>query len=226
MKTCKRCNIEKDYTEFYKEKNSKDGFRGSCKSCMSDYQSSIDKNHRKDICKKSYYKNIDDKKLYYKSNSEKIKQRRLERYYENKEFEQEYAKEYAKNNRTELNKYRRDYEKLRIETDNLYKFIRSIRSLIFISVTKNGYTKKSKTSTILGCSFEEFKIYIESKFEDWMDWENHGKCTGSYNETWHLDHIVPISSAKNESEVIKLNHYTNFQPICSKRNLEKSNKIK
>ena len=225
MKICKNCGIEKDYSEFYKEKKSKDGYRGKCKNCMSIYQSNIDKEHRRLICKKSYYKKINTTKTYYKLNREKIKEKRLIRYYENKKIENEYAKEYSKNNRLELNEYRREYDKKRIKVDLVYKLTKSIRSLIFISIKGRGYTKKSKTYEILGCSFEEFKLYIESKFEIWMNWSNHGKYTGNYFETWQLDHIIPISCAKNETEVIKLNHYTNFQPICSKINNEKSNKI-
>jgi len=224
MKTCNKCNIEKELFEFYKEKKSKDGFRGTCKHCMSIYQSNIDKEHRKLICKKSYYKNLDNSKNYYKLNKERIKEKRLKRYYENKKIESEYVKEYSKNKRLELNEYRKEYDKKRIEVDVVYKFTKSIRSLIFISIKSRGYTKKSKTYTILGCSFEDFKLYIESKFENWMNWSNHGKYTGNYNETWQFDHIIPISSAENESDVILLNHYTNFQPICSKVNNEKSNK--
>lgn len=65
--------------------------------------------------------------------------------------------------------------------------------------------------------------YIEEKFESWMNWNNNGMYTSNYNETWHLDHIIPISKALNEEDIIKLNHYTNFQPLCSKKNLEKGN---
>jgi len=28
-------------------------------------------------------------------------------------------------------------------------------------------------------------------------------------------HIIPISSAKTNDDVYKLNHYSNFQPLCS-----------
>ena len=35
---------------------------------------------------------------------------------------------------------------------------------------------------------------------------------------WDLDHIIPVSSAKTEEELIKLNLYENFQPLCSKIN--------
>jgi len=61
------------------------------------------------------------------------------------------------------------------------------------------------------------KCLIESKFTDNMTWENHGK--------WHIDHIVPISSAITMAELEKLFHYSNLQPLWAKDNLAKSDKI-
>lgn len=77
----------------------------------------------------------------------------------------------------------------------------------------------------MGCSFEEFKSYLESKFEDWMTFENYGLYNGELNYGWDIDHIIPISIAKTEDEVLKLNHYTNLQPLCSKinRDIKKDN---
>lgn len=225
MKVCKKCNIEKDYIDFYKEKKSKDGYRGSCKSCMSLYNGNITKQHRKDIVRKSYYKNINTKKNYYQENKEKIKENRKINHLKNKEIENLKARKYGKQNRKRLNEYRLNYDKLRITSDPLYRFIKNLRNLIKSSISKSGYRKNSKTSSILGCSFDEFKIYLESKFEPWMSWYNHGKYTGEYNQTWQLDHIMPISSGTNEEEIIKLNHFKNFQPLCSRKNLEKSNKV-
>ena len=70
------------------------------------------------------------------------------------------------------------------------------------------------------------RFYLESRFEDWMDWENRGIYTGEFNSGWDIDHIIPISSAKSEEEIISLNHYTNLQPLCSKINRDiKKNKI-
>lgn len=34
MKKCTRCNVDKDVTEFFKTKRSKDGLQPACKSCM------------------------------------------------------------------------------------------------------------------------------------------------------------------------------------------------
>ena len=76
----------------------------------------------------------------------------------------------------------------------------------------------NKTIEILGCSYEDFRIYIESKFECWMTWENHGIYNGELNYGWDIDHIIPLSSVETEEDIIRLNHYTNLQPLCSYTN--------
>ena len=80
-----------------------------------------------------------------------------------------------------------------------------------------GYTKEEDTKKIIGCEFEEFKIYIESQFLEGMSWDNYGD--------WHLDHKIPISWAKSEEEIYKLNHYLNFQPMWAADNLSKGNRF-
>jgi len=78
---------------------------------------------------------------------------------------------------------------------------------------------------MLGCTFEEFKTHLESRFEPWMSWDNYGKYNGTPNHGWDVDHVVPLSSAKTEEDVIRLNHYNNLQPLCSKINRDiKKNK--
>ena len=52
-----------------------------------------------------------------------------------------------------------------------------------------------------------------------MTYDNYGIYEkDKYNVGWDIDHIIPICSATSEEEVIKLNHYTNLQPLCSKVN--------
>ena len=51
-----------------------------------------------------------------------------------------------------------------------------------------------------------------------MIWENKGLYNGEFNFGWDIDHIIPLSSAKTEKDIIRLNHYTNLQPLCSKIN--------
>jgi hypothetical protein len=69
----------------------------------------------------------------------------------------------------------------------------------------------------LGIDWNGFKLHIEDKFKKGMTWENYGE--------WEYDHIIPISFAKDEEMIVKLNHYTNFQPLWWRENNSKSNKI-
>lgn len=80
-----------------------------------------------------------------------------------------------------------------------------------------GYSKRSKTTDLLGCDFKQLKSHLESKFTNGMNWDNYGK--------WHIDHIIPIASAKTEDEIVALNHYTNLQPLWAEDNIRKGAKL-
>jgi len=61
-----------------------------------------------------------------------------------------------------------------------------------------------------------------------MSWDNYGNPKDGVlelNKTWDLDHIVPLSSAECEEDIIRLNHYSNIQPLCSyvNRNVKRDN---
>jgi hypothetical protein len=143
----------------------------------------------------------------------------VKKYYdENIDKISEYRKKYRDENKEKSNEYSNQYQKDRKKFDPLFKLKVNIRTAILKVFKQKGYTKKTKTNNILGCSFIEFKLYLEGKFESWMSWDKHGLYNGELNYGWDMDHIVPISSATTEEEVIKLNHYTNFQPLCSKIN--------
>ena len=134
-----------------------------------------------------------------------------------------YVREYRKKNKVELAKKRKI-----LSCNPIIRLKSNIHSLIYNKINKNGYTKKSKTYQILGCSFNDFKLHIENQFETWMNWDNYGNQNGiskDINQSWDLDHIIPISSATTEDDVIRLNHYTNFQPLCSytNRNIKRDN---
>ena len=88
---------------------------------------------------------------------------------------------------------------------------RICKKLKFLNINRN-YTYKE----LLGCDLLEFELYLISKFKDGMTLDNYGE--------WEIDHIKPISLAKNEKEVYELNHYTNFQPLFWLENIRKGNK--
>jgi len=162
-------------------------------------------------------------KEYRKKNREKINKSRLkynrEYYIKNKEKKAKYKKD----NKEKFNKVRRD----RKSSDPLYKLKCDTRRSIQMSFKYKNSKKCNKTSEILGCSFEYFKEYLESKFEPWMNWKNKGLHNGQFNYGWDVDHIIPLATAKTEEDIIKLNHYTNLQPLDSHINRDiKNDKIK
>ena len=149
--------------------------------------------------------------------NQKEKQRKDDWYLKNKEIVKERTKTWSKNNKQKKSVRDAEYKKKRLSNDPLYKMSCSIRCLINISLRKFGYSKKSKTQEILGCSFLEFKRHIENQFKDGMGWHN--------KQLWHIDHITPVSSAKNESEILMLNNFKNLRPLWAKENISKGNKI-
>ena len=61
----------------------------------------------------------------------------------------------------------------------------------------------------IGCSVEQFKLYIESKFQPGMTWDNWSK------NGWHLDHIEPLCKfdLTNSEQFKRACHHTNLQPL-------------
>lgn len=155
---------------------------------------------------KDYHASTKDKtKAYYEANKEQIKER---------------IRNYRKDN-LDLVKQREKEAQIKKRQDPFYKLKDSIRNRIRASMKSKGYSKKSKSFEILGCTYDEFKTYLEAQFKDWMTWDNHGNPKDGIlelNKTWDLDHIEPIASAVTEADVIRLNHYTNYQPLCSYTN--------
>jgi hypothetical protein len=243
MRICKLCEFEREDSEYYLKPNGKPK-TSYCKKCYHiKYKSEYDKEYyekNKNTFKenfKKWYSENDRKeycKDYRKKNSDIIKEKSKKFREDNKELVKEQKKKYWENlspekkeelkiRKRELyhnNNYKKTklkYVTIKLENDNFFKLKFNIRTLIRNSISREFTTKSKKTIEILGCTFEEFKIHLESKFDDKMNWDNQGTY-------WHMDHIIPISSAETEEDVYKLNHYTNFQPLYWLDNLKKSNK--
>jgi len=249
-KKCSNCGIDKELTEFYKNSRYKYGVVGNCKVCFGEKskkycknnrekRNSIQKNWRgqnkekvKNYRKKYYDQNPEKFKLisktYLKNNPEKIKQSNKKYYWENLEYHkkrgvlwneknQEYRKYYRKKWRLENKEHIRIYKKTKYSEDIYDKLKNNLRGRINSFLKARKITKKNKTIEIVGCSPEFLKEYLEKKFVDGMSWDNRSQ--------WHIDHIIPLSSAKNEEEIYKLCHYTNLQPLWAIDNLKKTDKI-
>lgn len=206
---------KKEYDKIYNEKN-REKINKRCKEYrlknpnINKEWKVLNKEHIKEYSKKYYEDNRDiiiEKVKKWVNNNQNKKQN-----YNNKWFSEhpDYNKNYYKKNKEKILKYQR----YRLINDSLFKLKRVLRR----TISRSLINKKNKTHEILGCSFEEFKIHLESKFEPWMNWGNYGLYNGELNYGWDIDHIIPLASVKYEEELINLNHYTNLQPLCSKVN--------
>ena len=129
----------------------------------------------------------------------------------------EYNKLWIISNKETIRKTSNEYRINKRKTDPLFKFSCDIRSLIGGSFRRRNCKKPIKTEEILGCSIKEFQEYIIVKCPKGITLENFNMYE------YHIDHIIPLSTANSEEEVIKLCHYTNLQPLWCKDNLMKSN---
>lgn len=211
---CSRCKVIKLETEFYFSK--RDGYCSPCKECARAYQTKIRPS------RKEY---MDE---YQEKNKEKLQKYRHERYIAKKEageFETEEfkAKEVVYRKRTyekNKHKYRKRssaYHKKRRQTDPMFRLAMNLRKRTNVAIRKKYWNKLNSAHKFLGCSLEELRFHIESQFREGMSWENYGK--------WHLDHIIPLVSAKTVDEIYELCHYTNLQPLWAEENARKNAKI-
>jgi transcription-repair coupling factor (superfamily II helicase) len=165
------------------------------------------------ICKKCENIRIRDvRKKRAKENEEYRKLKNKKRYAQRKKrmlADEEFRKH--------INKKITKRRSIRYKTDPLYNFKKKLRNNIRNSFKRGGFTKETKTKEILGAEWEVIKEYFEKRFQEGMTWDNQGE--------WHIDHILPISTATSHEDVIRLNHYTNLQPLWAEDNIKKSDEL-
>jgi len=268
MKCCKKCGVEKDFSEFRRNKKIKSGYNSYCNNCQYNYHkewrlknplkptsagiriyeskklaeelllnglikcstcktiksttSFYKKQSRCKSCQRdSYIKIRDEKRDRRKRIKEETKHtKQLNRKFWEKNYyiknKNKYKKRYAQN-KTKLNKQRTENHKKRYLNDELYRFKSNLRTRTSIAFSKSRWNKNTGNEAMLGCSYETAFKHIEKQFTKGMSWSNKNK--------WHIDHIIPLASAKDKEELIKLCHYKNLQPLWAEDNLKKGTKI-
>lgn len=126
------------------------------------------------------------------------------------------AREYRKENPGKGRERRREYKANKRKSDPVFLLAARMQAAIGRAIRVGGYTKRARTYEYLGCTYEEFKLHIERQFTNGMHWENRDK--------WHIDHIIPQSTAKTEDELLALQHYTNLRPLWADANKAKGNR--
>jgi hypothetical protein len=197
MKICNKCKINRPLSSFNKDNSRADGLSYKCISCY----------------KQDNLKRYEIKKDQIKSNSKKWNQNNKgknraswEKYYsENKNKIIQRSKDWREENKEQYNLYQKQYREKN-------KILHNLRVRLNISLKK--YLKENKkynTEEYLGCSIEEYIVYLEKQFNENMTWENYGTY-------WEIDHTIPLSKGGSF-------HYTNTTPMTISENRSKSNKI-
>lgn len=117
------------------------------------------------------------------------------------------------------------YDQKRLKTDPMYKLTCYTRSHFNTGIKREGWSKTSNIQKLISCDWNNLKMWLESFFESWMNWDNRGVYNPEGPRTWQIDHVIPLAEAKTEEEYNRLWHYSNLMPLCSKANIVKGNRI-
>lgn len=162
------------------------------------------------------------RKLYYQRHKNywkvwrcKNKTKVLEYHKRHRPKKKKYMVWYRKKNKNAYRSYQKSYRETRRKTDPHFKIAENLRTRL--NTALRHQSKSGSAVRDLGCSIEEFKTYISSKFSSGMTWDNYGE--------WELDHIIPLSrfDLTDKNQLLSALHYTNYQPLWESDNILKGN---
>jgi hypothetical protein len=112
---------------------------------------------------------------------------------------------------------RRKRQKLKLDSNPVLKAASRVRNKTCKILKTMRMSRSLSASKMLGIDIARFKSFIESQFTNGMNWDNIGK--------WHIDHFIPMATAKTTKDINRLSHYSNLRPMWAIDNLKKSDKI-
>jgi len=186
-KYCPKCDKNKFISQFYKAKGRGDSLAGWCKLCElkqeKKYRARPEIKIKKDKYHKEYRARMkklgkdpviaaarkEKQRKYYKKNRIRILKNV-------KRFNQKVKSKLTRNKRM----------KIKRQTDPKLKLSENIFSSMRYSLKTNRAGKKWQAS--VGYSINELKAHLEKKFKNGLTWKKF------FKESYHLDHIKPISS--------------------------------
>jgi len=181
--------------------------RFCCANCQLKYYYNVNAKYKQKI-------KINAKQYYYRIAKHKIKTEEQKRIINEKQKLR--AKKYIKTGY--MNTYVKNWRKQKYNSSKKFKIITLLRNRLYNAIKNKR--KYSSCIKLLGCSLEQFIVYIEKQFSAPMNWKNYGKV-------WHIDHIIPctyfdLTKLEHQKQCF---HYTNLRPMIASENLTKKNKI-
>lgn len=254
-RTCKKCELTKPLGEFNSHPTCKLGALWTCKKCQAKYKRQnylsnreyiLLKSKRRNmanaeslkIYKREYWKKNRDRLLpervaYQRKNRHRAKVRNRERYLENylqirllmdlrylinRDKILADRRERLRKNPEVTKSYRVRYM-ARKGSDPLFLFKEQIRCTIKQAFRNRGWKKESRTFEILGCEYPTAYKYLLGTFK-----EAYGRLPRNRDKL-HIDHIIPLATAKSQRTISRLNHYTNLRFLLAEHNLRKGKSL-
>jgi hypothetical protein len=208
MKTCNKCQVLKTDEDFYFINSKKLARRATCILCSKKYHEDNIETIKK------------QRKLYRENNKELFRERNITA----KRREQNRLSKQRTKSSTNIR------ERNKRKNNPAWKLRKYLSSKVTRALKSNGSCKQMSFLKFVPYTMDEFKLYLKSKFETWMTWENHGpykRETWNDNDqstwTWSIDHIIPQSTlpyTSMEDDNFKLCwSLNNLRPLSSKQNL-------
>lgn len=227
-KKCTKCEQVKPLDCFHRRADTdKVKYRSHCKECS---YNSLPEQKKEAIRKRQRRwakENPDKVKQFAEKDKENRRRRENEKYRTDEAYRAKRLAQSAKHWRRDPERNSRTaklwrlknagYDKAKYRTDEMFRLKKCLRGRIKAAYKDHRYARNKSTQELLGCSIDHFKEHIAKQFKPGMSWENHGE--------WHIDHVVPLASAKTEEELRALCHYTNLQPLWRIENISKGAKL-
>lgn len=218
MKHCNTCNQDKELTEFYIAKTSKDGYSSQCKECIKARQTRYNAIHKEEqkIRDAEYRKNNLSKikereqsperqaylKNYRESHKDSDSQWHKEYYQQNKEdilirqreyYQQnkEKKKQYYNNNVEKIKQYQKEYRLNNI--DYIKEYDKQRRNNNKLGVTMSYQIWRSLHNVKAERHWEDLVSYSLEQLKEHLE----SQFTSEMNwdnytrEGWHIDHVIP-----------------------------------
>ncbi len=245
MKRCYHCKTSKALTEFYGDKYTKDGVKSCCKECTKErtktWRDQNPQKAREGIyrwrAKNREYWNDYCKHWHGRIDAFSLKGQRQGRHREEaRQYIKDWKAQYDVENRDRNSAYHKEQTKLpgfrdrvncrqrkRRAMDVSYRIGCAFRGRVTQALREQNVLKTRATMSLIGCSRDEFRSWLEMNMEPWMTWENYGFGT----DKWNIDHWNPCSSfdLEDPDQLAACFHWSNQYPCWQIENLRKGGKI-
>lgn len=211
--TCYFCGEKKEKDEFSylarKEIHTDYGYitvydgTGQCTECLETLKA------KRKLKREEHKKEL--RRQWYQAHKEEISAKKKQ----NRESINEAKRKYEKTHRDQINQYISE----RKANDPVYRLKCQARNTIYQSFIRTGNVKQERCENLTGLPLDAFVEYLLKTYQ-----KNYG-IPWDGKEAVHVDHIIPLATASNEEDVIRLCNYTNLQLLKAMDNIRKSDRL-